>query len=102
MSAFLPLGLFGQGAFGIMQLAKVGQRVFAEQSFAHSSASGEIVFIVSMVVGLMLWGLGCWWFFHGASSVSGAFVSLLASIMPPSAPQHGSLHALMHRTLLVS
>lgn len=42
MSAFLPLGPLGQGAYGIMQLAAVGRSVFpangfADQGFADSA-----------------------------------------------------------------
>ena len=42
VSAFLPLGPLGQGAFGIMQLAAVGRSVFpsnrfADQGFADSA-----------------------------------------------------------------
>lgn len=68
--AFLPLGPLGQGAFAIMQIGKVGRQVFSERAFAHSGTAGDVLFVVLIAIGLTMWGLGCWWFAHGASTVS--------------------------------
>jgi len=69
VSAFLPLGPLGQGSFGIIQISQAGKKVFLENDLVRQAISSEVVFIVSVIVGLLLWGLGLWWFFHGITSV---------------------------------
>ena len=69
MSAFLPLGPCGQGAFAIVQLSSVGRQVFAASELGHDAASGDAVYFVCIVLGLMLWGFGLWWFCHGTFTV---------------------------------
>jgi len=69
VSAFLPLGPLGQGSFAIIQISQAGRKVFMENDLVREAISNEVIFIVSVVVGLVLWGLGLWWFFHGISSV---------------------------------
>ena len=69
MSAFLPLGPCGQGAFAIVQLSSVGRQALTASEFGHGSASGDTVYYISIVLGLMLWGLGLWWFWHGTFTV---------------------------------
>ena len=70
VSAFLPLGPCGQGAFGVVQLGKVASEIFNGEHFARNSDSGTIVFVISVLSGLLIWGLGLWWLFHGIASVS--------------------------------
>jgi len=70
VSAFLPLGPCGQGVFGLLQIAKVGRRVFAETDLAGVGGSGDIVLVVSLVGGFMIWGLGLWWLLHGVACVT--------------------------------
>lgn len=70
VSAFLPLGPFGMGAYGLLQLAEAGKSVFPAMSFAGSQIlASEIIWVVSVIVALMLWGLGWWWLLHGITSV---------------------------------
>jgi C4-dicarboxylate transporter/malic acid transport protein len=69
VSAFLPLGPCGQGAYGIIQLGLVGQRVFTELELGGVSKAGDIIYVVSIVEGAMLWGLGLFWLVHGTVSV---------------------------------
>lgn len=70
VSAFLPLGPCGQGAFGLIQLAKVARNIFDKLSFAGVASSGEIVIVISLLGGLMIWGLGLWWLIHGTSCLA--------------------------------
>ena len=69
VSAFLPLGPCGQGAFGLIQLSRVAAIVFDDLRFAGAPDSGKIVRIISILFALMVWGLGVWWLVHGASCV---------------------------------
>ena len=70
VSAFLPLGPLGQGAFGIIEMSQSGRTVYPAVGFTGVSDAGEIVFVISTLVGLALWGFGAWWLVHGISSVS--------------------------------
>ena len=38
----------------------------------HAQA-GEVVFVVSTLVGLLLWGMGFWWLVHGVTCVAARF-----------------------------
>ena len=69
VSAFLPLATCGQGSSGIIQIGKVGKKVFMDTKFAGVPNGGDIILVISTVVGLIVWGLGLWWFVHGITSV---------------------------------
>jgi tellurite resistance protein TehA-like permease len=69
VSAFLPLGPLGQGAFGIIQLSQVGRTVFPSVGFTGVSNAGDIVFVGSTLIGLFLWGFGLFWLTHAVLSV---------------------------------
>ena len=69
VSAFLPLGPCGQGAYGIIELAQAGQRVFSVNKFAGQADAGQTILVISVVFGLMIWGLGLWWLIHGTTCV---------------------------------
>ena len=69
VSAFLPLGPLGQGTFGLIQLSQAGKVSFEETGFLGQSAASQIIFVISTIVGIMLWGFGCWWLVHGIYSV---------------------------------
>ena len=49
-----------------MELGSYGQRVLNSSNFGQNAASGDAVFFISIVLGLMLWALGLWWFWHAA------------------------------------
>ena len=65
ISAFLPLGPCGQGVYGLVQLAKSGKKMFDATSFAMSTQAGDIISVISVLIGLVLWGIGLWWLIHG-------------------------------------
>jgi len=69
VSAFLPLGPLGQGSFGIMKMGQAGRTVFPAVNFMDVANVGEIVYVASVMVGIVLWGFGLWWLAHGVSSV---------------------------------
>lgn len=70
VSAFLPVGPLGQGAYAVMQMSQAGRTVFPAVSFMGVHDAADIVFVVSTLVGVSLWGFGAWWLVHGISSVS--------------------------------
>lgn len=69
VSAYLPLGPCGQGAYGLIQIAQAGQKVLEITGFAGQHTAGQIIFIISTVVAIMIWGLGLWWLVHGTVCV---------------------------------
>ncbi len=75
VSAFLPLGPLGQGAYAIMQLGKVGKQVFPAVQFAGEQIAGTDVFVMSVVIGCVMEGFGFWWLVHGISCVTIRFLS---------------------------
>lgn len=70
VSALLPLGPCGQGTFGIVQLAKASIVAFKNTDIAGIPKAADIVLVISIIVGLMTWGLGLWWLVHGLACVS--------------------------------
>lgn len=69
VSAFLPLGPLGQGAYAIMQLGRVCRDLHPVVHLADAQLAGADIWVVSVLVGIALWGLGWWWLAHGVSSV---------------------------------
>ena len=69
VSAYLPLGPCGQGAYALLQLAQAGQAVFSSTDFAGQAVARQVILIMSTVAALMLWGLGLWWLAHGSICV---------------------------------
>ena len=43
--------------------------MFTASEFGHGAGAGDAVYFVSILLGLMLWGLGLWWFWHGTLTV---------------------------------
>lgn len=69
VSAFLPLGPVGQGAYAFIRLAQASKKASAATGFLGSANANEVVFVMSTILALMLWGMGLWWLFHGMYSV---------------------------------
>ena len=69
VSAFLPLGPVGQGAFGIIEMSQAGKVAYPATSFLGVSNAADVIFVMSVLVALLLWGFGLWWLFHGIVSV---------------------------------
>jgi C4-dicarboxylate transporter/malic acid transport protein len=69
ITAFLPLGFFGQGALGLVQMGQSGRRVFPEVGFLGVPLVGEITFTFCTISGVMMWGLSLWWAVHAFSSI---------------------------------
>ncbi|OCT51825.1 Sulfite efflux pump SSU1 [Cladophialophora carrionii] len=69
VSVFLPLGPLGQGSFALMQLGKVCAEVFP-QTENFGPDSGRIVYGVSLVVALVIWGYGLVWLFFAVASIT--------------------------------
>ena len=63
ISAFIPLGPCGQGAFAIIQIAVVGQTVLSQRQWAGVLVqdAGNIVLAISIIAGLFLWAFGLFW-----------------------------------------
>ena len=70
VSAFLPLGPLGQGAYGIIELAKASKLVLWKQvQVPGMEQAGNTILAISVLVAIMMWGLGLWWLVHGVTSV---------------------------------
>lgn len=68
ISAFLPLGPLGQGSFGIIQMGTVARQLFDQHTTFTSVANvGETLYVCSVLVGLIIWGFGTFWLFHGVT-----------------------------------
>ena len=75
VSVFLPLGPLGQGGFAIMQLGKVCMRIFPLTStlptvVAAGGRPGDIIYVISWVVALVMWGFAIVWLFFALASIS--------------------------------
>ncbi|EXJ58809.1 hypothetical protein A1O7_06239 [Cladophialophora yegresii CBS 114405] len=66
VSVFLPLGPLGQGSFALMQLGKVCAEVLP---FDHPDG-GRIIYSVSLVAALVIWGYGLVWLFFAVASIT--------------------------------
>ncbi|KAG9770944.1 putative C4-dicarboxylate transporter/malic acid transport protein, partial [Aureobasidium melanogenum] len=69
VSVFLPLGPLGQGSFGLMQLGKVCAQAFPKTQNLGSH-SGQVIYTVSIVCAIIIWGYGCVWLFFALASIT--------------------------------
>jgi len=58
VSAWLPLGPLGTGAFAMLTLGKADVLAFAQTPLAAMAGFGELA---GILVALVLWGFGLWW-----------------------------------------
>jgi C4-dicarboxylate transporter/malic acid transport protein len=69
VSAFLPLGPCGQGAFGLMKISETlkhitdgtGQALITGTSIQEAQIFSQAIYAVSIPVALVIWGLGLVW-----------------------------------------
>jgi len=64
----LPLGPFGQGAFGIMQLGKDAREVFPKVDFL-SPLAGEVFYAAGTLFALIMWGFALVWIFFAIATL---------------------------------
>ena len=77
VSVFLPIGPLGQGGFGIQQLGKVALELVPQtKSFGaaglDASRAGEMLYVIGVFMGLIMWGAGLVW-------LSFAFISIITT-----------------------
>ncbi|KAJ5866831.1 hypothetical protein N7534_001384 [Penicillium rubens] len=68
VSTFLPLGPLGQGGFGIQKLGMAAQKVFPLTGTLRSG-SGDTLYDIGFLIGLLLWSFGCLWLFFAVAAI---------------------------------
>ncbi|KAF8322137.1 C4-dicarboxylate transporter/malic acid transport protein [Clavulina sp. PMI_390] len=78
ISVFVPIGPCGQGAFGLLQMAKVVRQLSRTPgnlipgdmySAAEIEVMGSAVYAASIVVALVMWGVGLFWLCNAVFTV---------------------------------
>ncbi|KAI5457544.1 voltage-dependent anion channel [Mariannaea sp. PMI_226] len=71
VSALIPVGPLGQGAFAIMQLGRVAAANFSRLDvLAHSKThSGYILYVGGWLIGLVMWAYGLTWLFLALATI---------------------------------
>lgn len=74
VSVFLPVGPMGQGGFAVQQLGKVAVTLVPEtKSFdalgPDSARAGQILYVVGVLLGLVMWGSGLVWLAYALVSI---------------------------------
>ena len=61
----------GQGCFGLINLGVQSKFYLNSNSrvLANVSNAGDIIYVISLLVGIMIWGFGCFWLYHGTSAI---------------------------------
>jgi tellurite resistance protein TehA-like permease len=71
VSAFLPLGPLGQGAFGIMQLGTEAMRLFPlTDTLPLAPEAGQLFYAIGLLLALVMWGFGLVWLFFALATIS--------------------------------
>lgn len=71
VSALIPVGPLGQGAFAIMQLGKVASENFSRLGTLGDSTthSGAILYVAGWLMGLVMWAYGLSWLFFAVATI---------------------------------
>ena len=72
VSVFIPLGPLGEGGFAIIQLGKVAMDILPKTGsvMAAKTAAGDVIYVTSFLLGLIMWGFGLVWLFLAFASIS--------------------------------
>ncbi|KAL2811574.1 voltage-dependent anion channel [Aspergillus granulosus] len=68
VSCFLPVGPLGFGSYTIMYLGKVTHSLFADAE-PELAIAAKCVQVVTLVLGLIIWGFGLTWLFFALASI---------------------------------
>ncbi|KAJ2559141.1 Plasma membrane sulfite pump involved in sulfite metabolism [Coemansia sp. RSA 1933] len=67
-SVFLPLGPLGQSSYGIQLLGTQALRLMPD-ALPHINYLGDVLYSTGFFLGLLIWSLAIWWFFHASYSM---------------------------------
>jgi tellurite resistance protein TehA-like permease len=72
VSTLLPVAPLGQGAFAIMQMGKVSATLFSKTGTLGgiTTPSGDILYVVGWIIGIVMWAYGLGWLFFALASIS--------------------------------
>ncbi|KAL3450829.1 voltage-dependent anion channel [Aspergillus insuetus] len=72
VSCFLPVGPLGFGSYTIMYLGKVTHTIFANDIDPSLAISAKCLQVVTLMLGLIIWGFGLTWLVFALASIYSA------------------------------
>ncbi|KAI9850191.1 MAG: hypothetical protein M1838_006000 [Thelocarpon superellum] len=71
VSVFLPIGPLGLGVFSLVSLGKVARDLFpTTKSLPTVANAGDMLYVVSFFVALIMWGFALIWFFIAVATIA--------------------------------